>query len=42
MEDLKKIYVLQMFKTNRVDEMEAKISKSWDVKKKMYSGWMIF
>jgi len=23
-----------MLKTNKVDEMEAKISKSWDVKKK--------
>jgi hypothetical protein len=31
-----------MLKTNKMDEMEAKISKSWDVKKQMYNGWMIF
>jgi hypothetical protein len=30
-----------MLKTNKVDEMEAKISKKLDVKK-MYNGWMIF
>ncbi len=35
-------YVLEMLKTKKVDEMEAKISKSQDVKKKKYSGWMIF